>query len=249
MGRLPLAIGVAALIAVLGLALAALRDRSQPKDGLRAGRPAPGLVRHEGVDRYPTSTAAALAAYEQASSAVLATGEDFPDGLAAQALAGATGGGSLTALGRLGVTTAVIVGDPAAVSDDVKRSLVASGIAVSRLEGVTRAETALAVARVVNSRTVLLADGSDPAAVSLGPIAYRQGWPVLYWSSDGLSPDSLEFLDGADLRVVLVAAGRDRRIGRGGWTAARPRGGGSAALRRRTAVERSAPDPRGGRLR
>ena len=73
-GRLPLVVGAVALIAVLGLTLAALRDRSQPNHGLRAGRPAPGLVRHEGVDRHTTSTAAALAAYEQASSAVLATG-------------------------------------------------------------------------------------------------------------------------------------------------------------------------------
>ena len=103
------------------------------------------------------------------------------------------------------MTTVVSVGDPTAVSDDVKRSLAASGIAVSRLEGVARAETALAVARVVDSRTVLLADGSGPAAVGLGPIAYRQGWP--YRSTEGLSRDSLELIDQDHLRVLVVGEG------------------------------------------
>lgn len=126
--RLPLLIVVVAVIAVLGAGLAALRVAYEPEDGLRATpattAQAPRVVRHDGVDRYGTSTAAALAAYPEASSAVLATGEDFPDGLAAQALAGSTDGGvpffltpreqlpaaTLAALRRLGVAKVVIVG-------------------------------------------------------------------------------------------------------------------------------------------
>lgn len=64
------------------------------------------------------------------------------------------------------------------------------------------------MATAVGPATVLLADGSDPVAVSLGPIAYRQGWPVLYWSSRGLSPDSLELLARGDVQVVLLAGGQ-----------------------------------------
>lgn len=213
---------------LLGLVAAGVRFALDEGPGPTAGRlgRAPEVARYEGADRYSTSAAAALAVHDRASSAVLASGEGHADALVAQALAGATDGGApflltdprrlppvtAAALRRLGVRAAVVVGDPTAVSSDVERSLEQAGVTVSRLEGPLRADTALAVARALRPRTVLLADGEDSTAVSVGPIAYRSGWPVLYSSSRGVSPAVLDLLADGDVEVHLVGTGERRDV-------------------------------------
>jgi putative cell wall-binding protein len=181
--------------------------------------------RHEGPDRYkPTSCrGSALAVFEQGRTAVLASGETHADGLVAQALAGSIDGGApflltprsrpaaatLAALRDLAVTDVVIVGDPTAVSDDVQRALQDTGIRVSRLEGPTRVETALAVARTLTPSSVLVVDGSDERLVAVAPIAYARSWPVLYSSSGRLSDATMSFLTGSGARALVVPTGAD----------------------------------------
>lgn len=171
-----------------------LRDGSRPPDV--------PLVRLGGADRYATAAAIARAAFPSGcTTAVVVTGEQFPDALAASSLAGAVGGpvlltrrdsvpdvlASVLATGALGVRDVVIVGGRGAVSDRVKVALEQSGYAVTRIEGVDRYDTAANVARETVRRlgpgfsgaAFVVRGDLFPDALAAAPLAYAEGMPVL----------------------------------------------------------------------
>lgn len=164
------------------------------------------VERVSGADRYGTATAVArrLAAAGAlgpdggARSAFLATGEDFPDALAAGARAGAapvlpillTPADALadvthTAITELGIRDVTVLGGAAAVHDGVLDALRAEGVAVSRVEGGDRVATAAAVAEAFESTTaraagaVIVRGDAFPDALAAAPLAARRGAPVL----------------------------------------------------------------------
>lgn len=152
----------------------------------------PTARRLSGTDRY--ATAAAIAREVGAGSvAALATGQRFPDAVAAGALA-AVGDPIPTlltptahlhdevrqALADLGVTTVLIVGGPVAVDPSVEQALVDAGFDVQRLEGPDRYATSAAVAEhaaaLLGDRlqgAVLATGGAFPDALSAAPYAAR----------------------------------------------------------------------------
>ncbi|MDI6713370.1 MAG: cell wall-binding repeat-containing protein, partial [Anaerosomatales bacterium] len=171
-----------------------LRDGSQP--------PEVPLARLGGADRYATAAAIARAAFPSGcTTAVVVTGEQFPDALAASSLAGAVDGpvllarrdsvpdalASALATGALGVRDVIIVGGTGAVSDAVKTQLEQAGYAVTRIEGVDRYDTAANVARETVRRlgtgfgkAVFVTRGDlFPDALAAAPLAYGNGMPVL----------------------------------------------------------------------
>lgn len=164
--------------------------------------PLASYARLSGSDRYATAIAVSKASFATAGTVVLATGQAFPDALSASALAGAYGGpllltprdnlpsGLTSELTRLGATNVVIVGGPAAVSDNVKNKLKAS-YAVTRIAGADRFGTAAAVAAKVKSlgggTRVFVARGDTfPDALSASPIAYAMRYPVLLVKPTGV---------------------------------------------------------------
>lgn len=125
----------------------------QPKpQGIQVGKSRIG-----GITRVSTSTMLLDNAANK-SEVVLATGRNFPDGLVAGALAGATKSGvvltmgttaiepeTLSKLKSVGTSKVTIVGGTGAVSQGVEDSLKAAGIQVERIAGTDRYDTAFQV--------------------------------------------------------------------------------------------------------
>lgn len=145
------------------------------------------VFRLAGIGRIETSVELARRGFPAADQAILARADDFPDALAASALAAAVDGPVLLTsrdgvhpevaaeLARLGVTHAYLAGGPQALTPDVEADLAATGIAATRLAGPSRFETAAAIAREV----VRLTGQVDQAIVALGshPDPQRDPWP------------------------------------------------------------------------
>lgn len=145
-------LGIAVLVMATGAAVADIPDDAALPDDVIA------VERYQGDDRYGTAARTALAAYpDGATTAVIAVGDEFPDGLAASYLAGAedapillTAPSSLPlitqdAFDELGTERAIIVGGPAAIDESVEERLVellGSEDAVERIHGADRFETA-----------------------------------------------------------------------------------------------------------
>lgn len=176
-----------------------------------------GVVRRlAGEDRVATSVAVARAHWTSAPTVLLATSQNFPDALAASALAGvddapvvltppdAAPDQVLDLLEDLDTTRVRILGGPAAVSDDVADQLRDAGVQVTRVEGPDRFATAAAVARIVGAPSgravVALGDHAVPSrawpdALSAG--SYAAGpirMPVLLTRSDQVPAATLEAL-------------------------------------------------------
>lgn len=156
--------------------------------------PAPDVTRSFGADRFATAATVATSNYAPGLSTVyLATGWDFPDALAAAAVAGSeeapvllTGTDSLpdvtrAALVALTPAEVVLLGGPAAVTEKVVDQVAALGLGVIRVSGDDRYATAAKVsARLAPSDTVFVASGHDHAdALAAGALAGSTASPVL----------------------------------------------------------------------
>ncbi len=184
-----------------------------------------------GADRYETTVKTSQAAFESASTVVIATGENWPDALGGAALAGAKGGPILLTraaslpptvlaeIRRLGASEAIILGGEGAVSPAVEQALAAElgGNAVSRIGGATRYETAELVARATRdalggsySGMCFVATGeSFPDSLAASPLAAAQGWPLVLTEPGALAPSARQAMEeiGVSGAVVLGGAG------------------------------------------
>ncbi|MDI6711669.1 MAG: S8 family serine peptidase [Anaerosomatales bacterium] len=185
------------------------------------------VSRVAGADRYATAAAASRAAFATGTceAVVIASGEDFPDALAAAPLAGAlrapvllvrrTSVPASTAaeIARLGASRAVIVGGPGAVSTATADALASLGLAVQRVGGRDRYETAaLVAARVAASstgtRTVLVTRGDlFPDATAAGAPAASSGSPVVLVKPTELPDAARTAIAGAAPCQVIVVGG------------------------------------------
>lgn len=151
------------------------------------------MVRSWGRDRY--GTAASIAeAFDTASTVFIATGENFPDSLAAGVSAAKVGAPVLLVatggipsptrfeLQRLRPTRVVVAGGPAAVSDALVLQLTQlTGVAVERVGGVDRYETASLLTQQAwpapADRVVWVAAGAsfaDPLIASAAAAVYGE---------------------------------------------------------------------------
>lgn len=181
-------------------------------------------MRLAGVDRYATSAAIS---HKQATKTggriYVASGENYPDGLAAGAVAGLDKSPLLLVgknhiasaiaaeVTRLKPTSIVIVGGYSVISSDVERSLssLAPSAKVDRLGGVDRYATAAQVARSTSqSRTVFLVNGgSFPDALAAGSAASRQAGSILLTDSKSLSRSAKAVLSEKKPSHVYIIGG------------------------------------------
>ena len=170
------------------------------------------LTRIGGDDRYETASLEALSAFEEGSSTVIvASGEDFPDALAATSLAGGLDcpvlltesdelpEATATAIGELGAGDAIVIGGESAVSPDVVSSLEALGLDVERIWGEKRYQTAEEIYEYgltagddgssIWGDQVIIASGENfPDALSISPLAYSEAYPIfLTGTNNGLA--------------------------------------------------------------
>jgi putative cell wall-binding protein len=165
-----------------------------------------------GNTRYTTAVAASQKAYPgTADIVVLATGTNWPDALGGAALAGTVKGpllltrpDSLPAevaaeITRLQPKRVYVLGGTSAVSPAVfnaAKALTSMGIA-TRLEGPTRYETAIEIAKEVKAMRGVEYDGTAfvctgenfPDALAASPIAAANGWPIYLTPPDHLRAD------------------------------------------------------------
>lgn len=205
-------------------------DAALPDDALAADR-------YEGPNRYATAGQIALQTYpDGVPTAIIARGDDFPDGLAASYLAGVEDAAILLtqpsslpletqdALQQLGTQRAIIVGGPTAIDQSVRDRLVTllGEGNVDRVSGQDRFQTAAFVFDRVGEfgalgdvsgdsdqqlTTAIVASGRNfPDALSAGPLAHAAGVPILLTEPDSL-PDITRFTLERGVEQVLVAGG------------------------------------------
>jgi putative cell wall-binding protein len=175
--------------------------------------------RSAGPDRYLTAVRASRLAFDSADIAVVASGADYPDALAASALAGAYDTPLLltephrppssvrTEIARLGVREVVIIGGSDAVDTQVERAFDAMpGVDTRRIAGANRYETATAVATAVlradpsGGRVFIVRGDAFADALAVSPLAYSASAPVLLVEPDAV-PRSVRALL-ADPRIT-----------------------------------------------
>ena len=219
-----------------GLAATALLASSLAALGSPTAGAAPGFAveRLSGPDRYATAATTALAAYDSASTVLVARGDVVADALASSYLAGDAPllltrpdllpDVTADAVMQLGATRAVVFGGQSAVSPAVVQRLEGLGLEVQRLSGASRFETAAAVARFDTDGDGEIGDdvGEDPEgrptavlvnafgfadALSAGPYAALGDHPVLSTEAGRLNPAASAALQDLGVERVVVAGG------------------------------------------
>lgn len=189
------------------------------------------VERVAGADRY--ATAAALAP-DAADTVWVATGEDWPDALAAGAAAArddapvllvhgeAVPEATAERLDALAPERVVVAGGDAAVSDDVVTTLEAPGRAVERVAGADRFATAAEVAGAASAdpEAFLLATARAPAdALAAVPFAARAEAALLLADGTSLPRPTVEALaraEALDCRAVELVPGPAESLALGG---------------------------------
>jgi putative cell wall-binding protein len=194
-----------------------------------------------GSDRYETMKKIVKATYNIsgdkywiANVAVVASGENFPDALAANGLAGALNGGNgapviltknkalssdaKTLLQNLGVQTVYIMGGTSAVSAEVEQAIKDLKIATIRVAGADRQATSVEAFKLIDgnwykyhgTHSVIIATGANYAdALSIAPFAYKTGTPIVLTKADGtLTDEAVKAIkDNDEIYQVIVVGG------------------------------------------
>jgi putative cell wall-binding protein len=125
---------------------------------------------------------------------------------------------TLDALRSRGVRKVRVLGGPNALGPEVVSQLEAAGYVVERVAGADRYATAAAVARNSGAanigvrgqqgRTAILANGARPAdALSAGPLAFGQQWPLVLTTATSLPTVTRQALDDLGIQHVVVVGG------------------------------------------
>lgn len=160
-----------------------------------------------GSNRYETSVVISKANWKDTSTyAILASGNDFPDGLSAAALAkkysapvlltdkNSIPESVLSELSRLHVTKVIITGGVGVISQSVEKKLNTLGITTERIGGKDRYETSIKVAEKVGNSTgaAIVVNGYQwTDALSVSSIAAKKNIPIILTDKNTL-PDSVK---------------------------------------------------------
>jgi putative cell wall-binding protein len=175
--------------------------------------------------RYGTAASLADEAFpDGADTALLATGRNFADALAAAPLSAARSGpillteretvpeDTMDALDELGVSEVVLLGGEAAISADVEAELTEADYEVIRRAGDNRFQTAAQLALLAHpdgADTVLLATGADFAdALAAAPLAAAEDAPILLSGTDQLPEATATALAELGASRVVVLGGQ-----------------------------------------
>lgn len=155
------------------------------------------IERISGVNRFATAAAVATEVFGEASTAFVASGQDFADALSASGVAATLDGVPVLlasqaaatdvttdALAQLGVTEAVVVGGTAVLSEPVVEAVGAVVDEVSRVSGsdrfVTNAELVDAFVEPTSPQGIVMASGASfPDALSATAVSGTTGAPLL----------------------------------------------------------------------
>lgn len=176
--------------------------------------------RISGVSRYETAIAISKKGWNTAETVVLATGLDFPDALAGGPLAYQenapmllTRPASLLAetekeLLRLKAKKVIILGSKGAVSLAVEERIKKMGLAVERIGGSSRFDTARLIAQRLPSDKAVVAYGFNfPDVLAVSPYAAKNGIPILLTRTDRLPEETKQALNNKKSTIVVGSTG------------------------------------------
>ena len=185
------------------------------------------FTRIAGNDRVATAVEVSKTTFASASTVIVATAMNFPDALAAAPLAHAHSAPILLVpptsvpsavtneITRLGATKAIIVGGTGAVSGTVETTLKGRGLAVERIAGTNRYDTAAKIAAAL--RTALGVPGFDkayvatgenfPDALAAGGIAAFEGAPILLTQKDALPSETRTAVTSLAVKQTVLLGG------------------------------------------
>ncbi len=191
-------------------------------DGDGVGARCDDVDRLWGPNRYGTSASVSAMAFEEADTAFVALGTNFPDALVAAAAGGykdapvlLTGSDSLPAetiaeLTRLAPTTVYVVGGTAVIKPEVESQLQTLAPTVVRLAGTNRYETSAKVSSTVfasaNRVFVALGENFPDALVAAAAAGYVSA-PVLLTRHDSVPPATLTELARLSPTTIYVVGG------------------------------------------
>lgn len=212
-----------AVLAVLAMSLA-----SAPLAASAQEQPQPNPIRLEGADAVTASIAFSEATFESSPAVLVGRSDDWPDNLASGGLQSddtpllltdtdALSEGIAEEIERLGATSATVLGGNEAVSPEVEEELEGLGLSTDRLFGDTRIETAIEVARAVDSDATeaVVARAFDGEidtqgfadALSAGGFVADRGIPLLLTATEELSDQTSEYLEESDIEEVTIVGG------------------------------------------
>ena len=190
--------------------------------------------RYSGLDRYATAASVAEATYASATKAIIVSGENFADGLAASVLSGAASAPvfltqqaalpavTAAAMGRvMGANkTVYIIGGENAVGAGVATTLTGLGYTVTRVSGADRAATAVAVATKAKdwaavgthaglNTAIVVNDSAWADAVVAGGLSEASLYPILMTNSGSLTAATKTALGVGSLNIkqVIIVGG------------------------------------------
>lgn len=187
-----------------------------------------------GEDRFATAQTIATTTFAGGSNvAIIASGANFPDALAASYLAGSlrapvlltrpdgVPAATASALQSLNVAGVTIVGGPEAVFASVETDLRGRGYVVDRIFGANRYETARRIAETPPAtsigslpggpgRTAMVASGRNfPDALAAGPVSADAAYPLLLTTPGALSTEASGALDTLAIKQVVLLGGEE----------------------------------------
>lgn len=179
-----------------------------------------------GDTRLETMQAISQEGWQSSESVVIACSSNFPDALAANALAGSLGCPVLLTesaalsdqtkqeIERLGATTAYITGGSSAIAQIVEDQIKQAGCTnVVRLYGNSRQETATEIAKqtaaLKQSDTCIIACGSNfPDALAISPYSYATSSPIFLTEGDNkLSESTLSVIKELGYTKAVIVGG------------------------------------------
>lgn len=164
--------------------------------------------RISGENRYKTACKIAMDGWQTSRYAILVTGNNYPDALAATPLSKKFDApillteknklniDTLNTLKALKVSEVFIIGSTGVVSTEVYNTLTGYGMIVKRVAGANRYETSLEVAKLLGvNQGFFVVNGSNFGdALTVGPIAANLAIPIILTDKRNLDPKVESYL-------------------------------------------------------
>ena len=179
-----------------------------------------------GATRYETAVELSKSSFSSAETIVISNGYAIPDGLTATPIASyynsplllvaksSIPASTQNEIKRLGVQNVIIVGGTSVVDTNVETELKNLGIKkITRLGGANRYETALHVAKYIDSNlydveNIVISNGLGQAdSLSIAPVSARDKMPIILVGSDNINNEVYNWLKSENLNNAYVIGG------------------------------------------
>ena len=176
-----------------------------------------------GDNRFETAATISQEGWNEADVVVLTRSHEYADALAGAPLAHMYDApmllthtdrlveSTMDEIQRLGAEKVIILGGPAAISEDVENELADLGLEIERIAGSNRFETAAMIAHRVApegmEEAVVVNGRSFPDALSAAPYAAKHGMPILLVEEDSYPAITEDALNELGVERTLVIGG------------------------------------------